>query len=674
MIRWRSHLYGMLTFLLVVLPGTSAGQESAHWLPIDAEDLKLKDNPKEPGGSAMVLDLWDDVDNLHSTESVRVRLKVLRDEGRKYANIEIPYAEKYMQVEDVHARTVAPDGQSTDFAGAIYDTEVVKAKRFKLSAKTLALPDVQTGSIIEYTYRLHWKRGFPDAIKHSSQYYMTEPIAYPAASWDVQWDVFVRHAVLKLHPFPGGQLQFNFVGFAAVNDLAPFERQADGSVSLELRNLPAFTEEEAAPPEANIRGHVGVYYTFGFADPQYYWRSQGKEGAEAIKNFFKKTSQARSEVHRLILPSDTNEQKLRKLYARAQQVRMLNYEEAKTEQEMKREDIKENKNVDDVLSRNYAFGNEVNLVFVALAQAAGFEAHPVQVASRGQQLFQLKMYDPSQLNAMVVEVVLDGKARYFDPATLYCPFDVLPWAETDTVGVRVDAVSPAVVQIPSRPSTDAIVRRKGELRLDAEGNLEGDVEVTFEGQEALTWRLEARNQSEAHRRESLEEWMMTSLPPNSQSKLTASEGWGKPEGSVTAAFHVQTHGFANLVGQRLLLPISYFPGTGKKGVFSGAQRTHPVYFHYSTESRDDVRFVPPDRFRIEAVPDSQSAHQGVAQLDLRVVSEGKNIRIVQAIVLNGTYFPSEEYSALRNFYQLAARVGEQQVVLRQIQGDTAKSR
>jgi hypothetical protein len=663
----------MLVFLLAALPGTSAGQESVHWLPIDAEDLKLKDNPKEPGGSAMVLDLWDEVDNPHSTESVRVRLKVLRDDGRKYANIEIPYAEKYMQVEDVRARTVASDGQSTDFAGAIYDTEVVKAKRFKLSAKTLALPDVQTGSIIEYTYRLHWKRGFPDAIKHySSRYPFTDPVAYPAANWDVQRDVFVRHAVLTLHPFSGGNLQFNFVGLGAAN-APPFERQADGSIRLELRNLPAFTEEEAAPPEANLRAHVGVYYTYGFADPQYFWRSQGKESAEAVANFFKKSSQARNEVRRLILPSDTNEQKLRKLYARAQQIRMISYGEAKTEQELKREDIKENKNVDEVLSRNYGFSNEVNLVFVALAREAGFQAHPVQVASRGQQLFQPKMYDPAQLNAMVVEVLLDGTVRYFDPATLYCPFDALPWPETDTVGVLVDAVSPTVVTIPARPSAEAIVRRKAELRLDAEGNLEGDIEVSFEGQEALIWRLEARNEDEAHRRKRLEDWMMTALPPNSESKLIASDGWGKPEGFVTATFHVQTHAFANLIGQRLLLPISFFPSADKNGVFSAAKRTNPIYFRYSTESRDDVRFVPPEQFRIEAVPDSQSAHHGVVQLDLRVKSEEKDIRVTRAIVLNGTYFPSEEYSALRDFYQLADRVGEQQVVLRQIEGDKTKS-
>jgi len=213
------------------------------------------------------------------------------------------------------------------------------------------------------------------------------------------------------------------------------------------------------------------------------------------------------------------------------------------------------------------------------------------------------------------------------------------------------------------------VRRKAELRLDAQGNLEGDVEVTFAGQEALTWRLEARNEDETQRRKSLTDWIMASLPPNSESELTASDGWGKSEGFVTATFHVQTHGFVNLVGQRLLLPIGYFPSSGKNGIFSGAKRTYPIYFRYSAEDYDEVHFVVPDQFRIEAVPAGQSVHQGVAQLDLKVVADGNDVRITRAFVLNGHFFPKEQYSALRDFYQVTDGAGEQQVVLRHVERD-----
>src|ERR1043166_6395593 len=58
----------VLVSAALVLPYPAAAQADQGWQPIDPADLKLKDNPKEPGGPAMILDVWDDFDNPHSTE------------------------------------------------------------------------------------------------------------------------------------------------------------------------------------------------------------------------------------------------------------------------------------------------------------------------------------------------------------------------------------------------------------------------------------------------------------------------------------------------------------------------------------------------------------------------------------------------------------------------------
>jgi hypothetical protein len=85
----------------------------------------------------------------------------------------------------------------------------------------------------------------------------------------------------------------------------------------------------------------------------------------------------------------------------------------------------------------------------------------------------------------VVQVILDGRPRYFDPASKYCPCDLLPWAETDTIGVLADQLNPAVLQLQIHPGSEAVVRRSAELTVGDEGNVEGDVHPVFEGQEAL---------------------------------------------------------------------------------------------------------------------------------------------------------------------------------------------
>jgi hypothetical protein len=648
--------------LLAILPaGIAKAQDSSLWTPIDPADLKLADNPKEPGGQAMVLDYWDETNNLKSDEKVRIRIKILHEEGKKYANVEIPYLEKYMQLEDLHARTVSPDGQSTVSDAAVYDKQIVKAKGYRLNAKTMTLPNVQVGSIIEYTYRMHWKKGFPDVIKDPVRYIIDQPIAYPAADWEVQRDIFVRNAHLSLRAYPSSTLRDLTVG---LSNNPRINRDSDGTLHVEFENIPAFVEEDASPPEDSLRGRYAIFYTFGFYEPETFWKGLGKQESKVYDEFLKKSARAKREVQRLVTAGETDDQKLKKLYARAQEIRMISFEDSKTEKEIKRLDLKENKNVDDVLSRNYAYANQVNLVFLAMARAAGFRAYPIRAVSREYHLFQLKRFDSSQLNAMVIEVTVGGKRRYFDPATLYCPFEFVPWNETDTVGVVVDSLNNILVPIPAGPSSEAVIRRSADLQLDEQGNLEGDIRATFEGQEALTWRLEARNEDEAERRKSLEDWVKNALPANSEYTLTASDGWAKSAGPLTATFHIKTHEYASAVGQRLLLRIGFFQTGSKSSIFSTARRIHPVYFRYAAEYYDDLRIAPPKAFAVEAVPAAQSIHQGVAVSEVKAEKVGDTIRISRTFMLGGNFFAVDQFPALKHFYQQAATAEDAQISLK----------
>jgi hypothetical protein len=290
----------------------------------------------------------------------------------------------------------------------------------------------------------------------------------------------------------------------------------------------------------------------------------------------------------------------------------------------------------------------------------------VRLVSRDSHFFQQRYFDAAQLNAMVVQVMLDGKPRYFDPATLYCPFDLLPWIETDTVGVIADQLKPELLQLQIRPSSEAVTRRSTELVLDDEGNVEGDVHLVFEGQESLLWRLSARHEDEVQRRKSLEDWLNAILPDNSQCTLTASDGWTKTDGPLTAILHVQTHGYANLLGQRLLVRLGYFKTPENKSLFSSANRTHPVYFRYPSQSYDNVRITPPEGFTIEATPAALSLKGGAVSFELKAEKQDQVLQITRSLVLDGHYFPVDMYPAMRNFFRRVAIGEEGQAALKHV--------
>src|ERR1700674_2851519 len=131
----------------------SAGDE---WQPVSQEELKMTSVPEAPGALAVYLYRQVDRDDSNHTphEYNYARIKILTEEGRKYADVEIPFFKGEGDVHSIRARTIRPDGSIVNFEGKAFDKTIAKAKGLKYMAKTFTLPDVHVGGIIEYYYTL----------------------------------------------------------------------------------------------------------------------------------------------------------------------------------------------------------------------------------------------------------------------------------------------------------------------------------------------------------------------------------------------------------------------------------------------------------------------------------------------------------------------------------------
>src|SRR5690348_16608142 len=143
------------SMLVLVLAGCFAPLALAvSFQPVSPEELKMTSEPKAPGAPAIILFRQVDRDDrgLTAHEDVYFRIKILTEEGRKYADVEIPFLKEQGNVVGIHARTIRPDGTVVDFNGKAFDKMIVKARGVKYMAKTFTLPDVQPGCILEYYY------------------------------------------------------------------------------------------------------------------------------------------------------------------------------------------------------------------------------------------------------------------------------------------------------------------------------------------------------------------------------------------------------------------------------------------------------------------------------------------------------------------------------------------
>lgn len=131
------------------------------WLPLTPEELKMTSEPKAPGAPAIYLYRQVDRKDLgrSNTEYNYVRIKILTEEGRRYANVEIPYVSNQTGISGIRARTVRPDGTIANFDGKVYEKMIEKTKGQKIKAKVFTVPDVQVGSIVEYHFNYDFVDG-----------------------------------------------------------------------------------------------------------------------------------------------------------------------------------------------------------------------------------------------------------------------------------------------------------------------------------------------------------------------------------------------------------------------------------------------------------------------------------------------------------------------------------
>jgi hypothetical protein len=618
--------------------------------PISSEDLALKSDPLAPGASAIILyrEVNRDDNGLTSHEDNFIRIKVLSEEGRKYANVEIPFVKGLDNVVNVKARTIRPDGSQVPFDGKVFEKSIVKSRGVKYLAKTLTLPEVQPGSIIEYSYTFDFEWIFE-------------------SHWILSEDLFTRRAVFSLKPYtsPYRYVSVSWVWHALPPGTDPPKEGKDSIIRLEAHNIPAFQSEDFMPPENELKSRVDFIYSEDHYShrSEEYWNIVGKRLYADLEHVIDKNKAMQKAVAQIVSPQDPPEEKLKKIYYRVQQIKNTSYEVAKTEKEEKREQPKTNTNVEDVWSRGYGNGIQLTWLYLALVRAAGFDADGVLVSSRNNYFFSPKKdIDSNRLNANVVQVRLNGKSVYCDPGAKFTPFGLLPWYETGVAGLVLDKNGGTWIQTTLPQPSESTVERKAILTLTDTGDLEGKLTITYTGLEAVRRRTDERNEDEAGRKKFLEESVTRTIPAASEATLTNQPEWHGSAAPLVAEFTVKIPAWASQAGRRVMLPVGLFSAQ-EKHLFDHANRVHPIYMDFPYQSKEDITITVPAGWQIGTIPPEHKQDGHVITYALAVSKDGSNLKLARSITVDFLLLDKQYYTALRTFFQGIKAGDDQQIVL-----------
>lgn len=632
--------------LLCGLILSSSSAFAFSWAPINPAELKMTEEPKAPGAQAIILELQIDRDDSEHKMSVYKRIKILTDEGRKYGDIEIPYEKGDESVRYIEARTILPDGRVIEFDGTIYDKVIIKGKGVRYQAKTLTLPQVTKGAIVECRF-----------VQYYPYYF------YANSRWVLRDELFIKHAKFSLYPN-------NYYGMHVTwpRGLPPGTeppKEKNGFLRTEVRDVLPFDSEDYMPPELELKYRVDfVYNTLRVDehdDPTKYWQQAAKKFSEYANDFMDKRKAMEQVVSKLVAVGDSPEVKLRKIYSHVQQLRNLSFEKDKTEQEQKRDKIKEIENVADIEKFGYGDAFELTYLFVALSRAAGFQADAVLISTRDKYFFDPNTMNPGQLTSNAAVVNLDGKEIFLDPGIPNVPFGMLPWVESGVSGIRLVKNGGVWIKTPMSKPEQALATRKAVFTVEG-GDLVGEVVVTYTGLEAIYRRLSERFDDDAARKEYLEDELRQVIPADSVVKLKNSPDWNGVDSALVAEYTVKISGWVTEAGKRQLLPIGIFGGD-EKHVFEHEKRIHPIYFHYPGIVKDDISVELPAGLVATSLPSPRDENISVTTFSSDVQAKENRIAIKRMLSINGVFVPEKYYLALRDFYQIIRANDEEQIVL-----------
>lgn len=666
---------------------------------------------KAPGAAAVYLYREEREDDPHHFRSVYARIKVLTEQGKEAATVHVHYQKKFIfyaagdnssrmangnanswstpdiahagedaridtnanggtiEVKAIEGRVIHPDGTVVPLTGSPSDLLKIKNGHTQANEMTFSLPGVEVGSIIEYRYQVRYDR------------------FNQAPEWQVQQSYFVHKAHYVFTPAEQFAPNRNLSGASAgisnsamlgdhgeimtdirSTDILPpgseVKKDGLGNYFVDLTDIPAIPQEPFAPPLAAQIYQVNFFYTFT-PDAKDFWQREMSLWIKDVNQFIAPTNLIRSTASELTAGSASPLDKAKRLYAAVAKLDNLDF--TKNGTPFTATDYVPHGSVEAVLEHKSGNSEELALLYLSLAQAAGLDARPERVTSRDRRTFSAQFLDTSQLDTVLIGIngiAADGKEIVLDPGQKMAPFETLHWSHAGAGGVAMASNGKVeIIVTPLQKNADNAIFRVGTLNVSPNGGVSGALKIALTGQEAMYLRQLAIRTDADTVKHQLETMLAAEVPNGVQAQIDHIAYLDDPDKQLLAV--VQVSGtLSEHAGNHLVLPRLFFESKETDPFPSDPNRTLPIDMHYPAQEQERISYQLPAGFALEGTPqDATLKWEENAAYQLRSKTDGGSITTARILARGFTLLDPSEYGKLRDFYDKVATTDRQEVVL-----------
>ena len=656
----RLPLICVLVCLLLAFPASirATGDE---WKPVDPGHLALKSATVEKDADAEAL-FWEvRIEDTPSGDLVfnhYLRVKVFTERGREsQSKVDLLFGKLYgseTKIRDIEARTIKIDGSVVELKkDDVFERTIVKGSGLKYKAKSFAMPAVEPGCIIEY----RWKEVRTNVDAHNIR---------------LQFQREIPVQRIQYHIKPRQYVNYGFNSITMHGQSSPWVKEKGGFYSTTMANMPALTDETRMPPEDEVKTWMLVYYhkqMVNKIDPQKYWAELGKDFYDRTKSLIKANDEVKAAAASLVADAKSDEEKLQRIFQFCREkIKNVNDDaSAFTEEELKK--VKDNKNPSDTLKRGMGTMMDIDLLFAALANGAGFDARIALTSDRGDMFFDKSIPNAYFLAPRNVAVNVGGTWKFFNPGYNYIPFGMLLWREEGLQALITDPKEPVWVNTPFSPHEKSLIKRTAKLKLAEDGTVEGDVTIAFSGHFAIERKEDMDEESESQREEGIKEEIKSQMSTAeiTNFKVENVTDHVKP---LVISYRIRFPGYAQRTGKRIFIQPAFFQH-GLGPMFSTASRKYPIYFHYPWSENDEVEIELPKGYKLDnADAPAPFGATGIsyykpklsASTDGSLLIYNRNFYFGEG---GSVLFPVESYGPLKNLFDTIHKQDGHTVALKQ---------
>jgi hypothetical protein len=632
---------------------------------ISIADLEQKKYPADTTAAAAILYnkakttfKYDNTKGFTAIHEYKMRIKIYKPEGLKWANFEVPYYVGYENILD--DRIKFSDGVTYNLEnGQIVKTRLNSEGTFKKDLNeywnmaSITMPNVRAGSIIEFHYTLKSNDlgefpvfnfqyaipvGYAEYITEIPEFYIYKPVLIGYGEIKSEGKIERVHFTFDNKYHQTTSLDCQSVNSSYTGENIPaliYEPFVDNlsnyrsSVQHELERI-RWPDE----PEKNISttwdGVAKVIFKDKRFGPEIEKRQYFEQDLPAI---------ARS--------SATETEKANAIFEHVKRTMTWDNKYGYYTQ----------KGVKKAYADKTGNAAEINFILISMLNHAGINANPVLVSTveNGIPAFpNLRVF-----NYVVAAAQIDGKQVLLDATDKYATLDILPSRALNWTGrlIRRDGSSQEINLVPSVVSRETVMVMG---KIEATGKISGKVRTIKTDYTAYDFRHKLGTQDTQQYVEKLSDQLgeieIQDYLPENKTDLA------KP---VTETFSFISNNHLEVIGDKLYLnPMLFFADRSNPFVFES--RKLPMYFGYPKQTKYNINIEIPEGYVVESLPKpiTISTGENIGNFNFNILQNANRIQITVTHETNAALVSAAFYEAVREFYRKIIEKEHEKIVLK----------